>query len=1299
MIARRLLWFLWIIMPEAGWTQQPLFQHFQRYDAENGLPQSYVTGIAQDGDGFIWVSTLEGLARYDGKEFLRFYAIPGDSTTLTSSRMHGLASDRSSHLWVLHVDNTIDKFDTRSFRVTRNVSPIQHKVESGFTAAIHHRSALLADVKGNWLSYSDSLLRLFDTTANQAFGKFFFRAKSQAPVSIVRHCLGSDGKLWLITPRGLEVLSPGDALPTNVGMREEVAQIDLTRSPILLAMPDRIIIGGRGVLHTYRIRSGEWGRVILPEGEKKNDLPISLASLDSHGQLVFEYQGRILRLEKDDRVTVLWKMPTTFEVSVLLVDQTNTLWVGTNADGLYRVNLMTTPFQAYSLRKNFIADVLTDQFRIPHEQTDKFNFTIPGSYYLRYFYRDRKSVLLTLENYYDNPGILLLQEGSLTSLLPLSDMDSFTGGPEGTCIIMTATQELIFRSPGSGSPARVIRTSLPNSAKGSVIEMQWDGRSLWVITKNELFELRDGKVVASQDAFDGFVINTIRNDPKREGVLWVGTLGGGLYKVAKADLNVIKSYTKVAGLPNATINAIVPDSSGFLWISTNQGISRFDPDKEVFANFTTADGLSETEFNRHHHLLLPNGHIAFGGSRGYTVVQPDRFVEDTLSTDVLVTRLTSSTGDYSVSNPLEISERLEFDYSENTFGLEVAAMQFNSPEKNRFRYRLEGVDKNWVDNGSDQKIRFNQLPYGSYTLHLNASNTAGIWSQKIRSIPVIIHPPFWLTWWAYMAYGVIIFGGVMVFWNSYKERLKARQEAAFNLRESQRLREIDEMKTRFFSNITHEFRTPLTLILTPLEKYLTDRELSENVQQLLNSNYRHASQLLRLVNQLLDIGKLEAGRMPVHAVPGEILPFVHDCVNSFLSEAVRKSITLKVEAEAIEHLYLFDKDKLEEILSNLVGNAIKFTPEGGQVICNIRLIEVESKKEWLRLTVADTGVGIPESEHGRIFERFHQVDATGTRRFGGTGIGLALVKELVDLLGGTVQLTSQPGRGSTFVVDLPVERISVKAAELSTSQPLPKQHKSGEYVSSGDVPVLLVVEDNPELRSFLVENLATTWKVLEAEDGFQAWELMFGELPEVVISDVMMPGMSGFEFCKRAKEDFRTAHISFVMLTAKAAQESRIEGFEAGADEYISKPFHMYELELRIRNLLQNQENLRDHFQSLLLDKSGEVKPIASEDPFLTRILAYVDENMSDPLLSIEQMAEALSMSKSTLGRKCRVLLNQSPNDFVRQYRLHQAVRMLGGSMTVAEVAHQVGFESPSYFSQCFRDQFGVSPSSFQATS
>lgn len=1304
-------------------AQQPLYSKFHRFDVENGLPQNLVTDIEQDDDGFIWVSTIDGLARYDGTGFLILQHQTNNSKSILSNSINSLLRDQFNNIWIEYVnpEDENSKLNPRTFEISKT-----HKIsfsKNNLMARDPNRfisQHLWGDEK-NWVrlhinpktnAYNVDLL---DTT-NIRFRNFLVSNTQLSNKRICSFSESEDGKLWLVTEQGLEVSDDRWINFTKINFPQKL-QFDYESLPFQVKLfhltKNRVAILEGNKVVIYNTENGNF-EIRQTSDQIDNSTKFSATTFDTQGRLVFEFQGNIYRLEDTNKLTLLWKHPYKYPIRCILIDHSNTLWIGTDTDGLFKVDLLSPKFESKPYKNDFITDVLFDEIKIKTKKS-RTDFVPQNVYMARYLYTDKETLII-----FHVGGLF---EATISKINNRS-IDMVHRGHYGVIAKGSNNSVLLLEFPGKNNgilyqwsdfskPPISLKPELDSGMRltyngnNYVVDMLSDGDQYWVATNaKQIYQFSGAKLSKTIILKDNHVINDISFDPQQKNIIWIGTISGGLFKWDKDSNSQLASYTTENGLPNNTINSIVPDSLGYLWMSTNKGITRFNPIKETFTNYTTEDGLFESEFNRHHDLLLPDGRIAMGGTKGYSVFDPNRFSEDTFSPEVFITKVTVNEKlvDHRVDSillpdPVNQLEQIDLTYENNSIGFEIAALQFNSPEKIKYRYMLEGYDKNWVDIEQGRPIRFNQLPSENYTLLLNASNTLGTWSPSIRKLGIVVHPPRWLTWWAYLIYATLFGIVIAYYWRNYKNRLIAKQEAAFNIRETARLRELDETKTRFFSNITHEFRTPLTLILSPLEKHLRDIYIPSNTAHtLLNNNYRHANQLLKLVNQLLDIAKLEAGQMRMNPTAGDFIDFIEQCVNSFQAQANEKNIALTLSNVNVSGNYLFDHEKWEKILFNLLSNAIKFTPAGGKVDVSISSERKNpNQSTYIKIKVQDSGVGIDENELSKIFERFYQVDDSATRTQEGTGIGLSLVKELVNLMGGTILVNSAKDRGTLFTIELLIEQLKEIPSAREVTSINNFQIKDEEAVPGvdHDVPVILVVEDNDELRSFIKESLSTNWNVLEASNGLDGWTIIERELPEIVISDVMMPSMTGFELCSKSKKDPRTSHINFIMLTAKAAQESKIEGFESGADEYLTKPFHLYELELRIRNLLLEQHSLRKHLQEKLLPlKPGSAVPHVS-DIFLTKLQAYIDSNIENTKLQVDTVAEAMAMSKSTLNRKLKILLNISINDYVKKYRLQKAAILLTEGHNVSEVAYRVGFENSSYFAQCFKEHFRQTPSDF----
>ncbi|WP_179830197.1 hybrid sensor histidine kinase/response regulator transcription factor [Spirosoma fluviale] len=532
--------------------------------------------------------------------------------------------------------------------------------------------------------------------------------------------------------------------------------------------------------------------------------------------------------------------------------------------------------------------------------------------------------------------------------------------------------------------------------------------------------------------------------------------------------------------------------------------------------------------------------------------------------------------------------------------------------------------------------------------------------------------------------------------------------------QADQLRELDQVKSRFVNNLTHEFRTPLSLILSPVAKLLDEKRYDGSLLTLV---YHNADKLLRLINQLLDLAKLEGNFMPVSLMQGDVTEFVHQMVAVFQRSAEQKGIRLRSTIDfSSRHEYAFDADKWEKILTNLLANAIKFTSEGGQVTLMGRPVWLSGEVTHIAFQLVDTGIGIAPEQLPHVFDRFYQVDNSSTRAYEGTGIGLALVNELVSLLGGTIQVESTVGVGTTFHLRLPVESVTTTTGQSLTnwsafepmaveSLPLPVVSSFRNRLTEGeDLPRILVVEDNAELRSFLVGELSDFYQVTEAEDGQAGWALTQSELPDIVITDVMMPRMDGYALTRLIKANTDTNHIAVVMLTAKTAQPSRLEGLQQGADDYLSKPFSVAELQLRVANLITRQQTVGSYYRkqfSLAVVESvilTEFVPEPIQDPFLDRIYELLDRYLDDSTIGVDWLADQLAMNRKTLYRKLQCLIQLSPTDLIRQYRLRKSTELLRAGYPVAEVSDLVGFNTPSHFALVFKEFYQQTPTEFTAS-
>jgi signal transduction histidine kinase/DNA-binding response OmpR family regulator/ligand-binding sensor domain-containing protein len=1303
--------FLIIFLCSRG--QQPLYTHYKWFKVEDGLPQSFVSALAQDDDGFLWIGTRDGLARYDGREFRIFSHSAADTNSISSNVIVAMYHASDNVLWIQYENGFFDLFDPRSFR-TRRVSTIG--IVDSLLNKIH-----------TYLPFADSKGKYFATTYLEGIFLLDTKTEKITHLSKANHCLNNDSivsarvdhenRIWLFHGKGLEVsdksLSHFRYIPFPAAMRFTFKDDSVYSFAILPGQRAMMGIGPK--LFIYEEKDNRFTEIHTRPNDLTKTGRVRRILVSENGQIYMEKQGGIYRLEKDYRETLLWKNPLTSVDSKyalsLLLDRSNNIWYGTNAAGLWKINLESLPFFSSGYRNNFAADIvqkITNLSSIPTSLLQS-----KWTYNFRYCYGPENSLIFAEDDGTYLSSIYTWKQDKLSSLpLPPGHHYSIRG--------LSYQSGFIYAFDiGGGVWKWADMNHLPSFSTiehdKELFDFETDKDFYWIATPGSgLYKVKNNKPIEhytkgnKENDLPSDNLTDIITDPRDSSCLWIGTLGDGLIFFDKST-GVKRVFTVNDGLPNNTIYAILADKNDNLWISTNQGISRLDTKKYSFTNFDLKDGLPGNEFNRFHKFQFADGRLAFGGLEGYTIFDPTLFTEDNYATPVEFTKLLVNNKPVEflsdqklLSQPLNNLAKLTLPYNKNFLSFEFAGLQFNQPDRIHYRYRLKGYDKDWIDAGTRNLATYTRLPPGKYTLLVNASNTSGKWSPFIKELSIYIKPPFWAAWWAYVLYAFVIAALIRSYWKYRINRIRLQNRIAWEQKKALHLQEVDEMKNRFFDNITHEFRTPLTLILTPLEKLTKDPSLPVSHQHVLTNAHRNAEQLLRLINQLLDISRIESGQMKLNLSTGELDNFIESCIHQFSLQAKEKNIHVSFHSDAISGHYNFDKEKLEKIVFNLLGNAIKFTPSHGTINVSLKsFVEAENQRAKIELVVADSGTGIAEEKLSKIFDRFYMADDSGTRSHSGTGIGLSLVKELTQLMKGNIVVKSEQGKGTTFLITLPIERIGnlKKNGSTENERNLPSATSKNDFVPQqmNEGPLLLIVEDNDELRSFIAESLASHWRIMEASNGKDAWQMILKELPEIVITDVMMPEMDGVELCRAAKHDTRTQHISFILLTAKAAHQSKLTGLGAGADEYITKPFHFDELQLRIHNLVHQQENLRKHLQNQLLPEKPLPKLPHVNDVFIQKLYQHLDDRLDEPNMDVEALALAMHMSRRTLNRKLKAILNISANDLIRRYRLQKAATLLAAGHAITQTAYTVGFETPSYFTQCFKEQYGQTPSEFAA--
>jgi len=796
-----------------------------------------------------------------------------------------------------------------------------------------------------------------------------------------------------------------------------------------------------------------------------------------------------------------------------------------------------------------------------------------------------------------------------------------------------------------------------------------------------------------------------------KGRIWIGTRGG--LSVWQRNSNTFVNYTEKHGLPHNAIQSMVEDKDGRLWLGTPNGLScaTISSGKAgplvSFKNYSEIDGLQGRQFNEDAALRTRNGELIFGGANGFNLFRPQDLGENSVTPRLVFTdfqlfnrsvRPALSAQDKSVL-PASITTNpsILLQASDNVFSIEFAALSFIQASKNEYKYKLEGFNDDWLaTSASNRKVTFTNLDAGDYIFRLIASNNDGLWNTTGIALPIKVLPPFWKSSLAYTLYVLAI----ILLLLATRKLIQDRERMKFTIRqtreEAKRSQELDIMKTKFFTNVSHELRTPLSLILAPVEE-LSQNAVNSQDRKQFDLIQRNARRLLNLVNQLLDFRKLEVNEIRFQPTEGNIVEFIKSTVYSFSDLSEKKDIRLTFHSNVSILESIFDHDKLEKILFNLLSNAIKFTLGPGEVSVRVD-VQDAGENNMVEIRVKDTGIGIPTEKHELIFERFFQSDLPNTIINQGSGIGLAITREFVRIHGGSVRVESEVGKGSCFVVMLYLKKLSRAVLEVVNE---PVQYTvvddavQSEQESAGK-PLILLVEDNEDFRFYLKDNLKQSYSVIEAATGEEGWKKTLAQRPLLIVTDIMMPGLNGLDLCRMVKTDQRVSHTPVILLTARSEDEQFLEGFKAGADDYIPKPFNFQILESRIKNLISLRQNLRTLFAPRNGITASQIEITPLDEQFLQNMVRIIEKQISNTEFTVIDLAREMGVSRSQFFKKVQTLTGKSPLEVIRDIRLQHAAQLLEKSqLSVAEIAYQVGFNNPKYFARYFKEFYQVLPSAY----
>jgi signal transduction histidine kinase/ligand-binding sensor domain-containing protein/CheY-like chemotaxis protein len=1335
----------------------------ESWTVKDGLPVNSINAIVQDRTGYIWAATFDGLVRFDGLRFTVFNSANSDE--LPSNRIIQLKEGRDGSLWLATEQSHIVRF--RAGRFT-NIQFDNAKQRSVPLIFIDSAGVVWVGTNdGLWTVQRERLVRVGAGTLDAPVTAIVQRLDSSLWVGTSSAGLfrvGSDSRLTRVAA---DAALDADFIGRMIEDASGTLWIAGTRG--LWSLRDRLVkVKGlrppfpNAALASVRTTGAVYAQIGSATYRIDSDSAVLVHPASAVGGIgLWAEPGTIWTVSGQDVLRDnrrVFTLPENRTASGALFDREGSLWLGTDAGGLHR--LKPALFTTYSLAEgvghpNVYATYVGRSGAIwlgtwgkgvsrldpvTGRATIVGAGTIPSS--VDSFYEDDAG-RLWIAGGIGGGGVYLCTPPAMMCRAEgpreLRERAVFALHADADKRLWAGADGLLFRYDGRSW------TSLPSSfgapeATVRAFASTRDG-ALWMGTNGSgLARYRDG-VFAHVRRADGLPSDLVRSlYQDADGWLWVGTEGRGLARLdprawgdgrATTNRAIVRIGTK-DGLFDEVIHQILEDDAGRLWMNTNRGIfwvARAELD--AFAegrvsrihstSYSERDGMRNREGNggvQPAGAKGPDGRLWFPTQDGVVVVDPAKVRRDRLAPPLVVEQIVARGG---ALRPQRDSIALGPD--QRDVQIEYTALTLLEPANVRFRYRLDPYDASWVDVGNRRTAFYTKVPPGRYTFRVEASDAAGGWFEPGTSLAVRVLPRIWETgafrWSLLAAIGILLFVAIRL----RETRLHARavqlervvDERTGALRQREReladrnaqLQSLDRAKTRFFANVSHELRTPLTLTIGPLEDLRARAGGDPQVERWLDIALRNARRLLRLVNQILDVAKLEAGAMHLAPRPLDLGPFTRGVVAAFAPVAERKGIRLTVETvDALRGA--FDADAVEKILTNLVSNAIKFTPSGGTVH-----VALSNEGESARLLVRDSGPGIPADQIAHVFERFYQADESTTRAQPGTGIGLSLVKELVELHGGTIAVESR-GDGTTFIATIP-PRTAAEGVTVPDSAPVPSAGSLGIAVTaeqqgsaadstedearrSDDVPTLLVVDDSVDLRGYIRDHFTARFRVLEAADGAEGIALAQRHLPDVVLSDVMMPGTDGHELVRVLRASAETDFLSIILLTAQAEDEQRLEGLERGADEYIVKPFEMRELDVRVRNLIASRRRLRERFSRPVVEAASVPAGVAPADrAYVARVRDAIQRGLANPDFGVGELADVVSQDRSHLFRRVKQVFGESPSDLIRRMRLEEGERLLtDGSATVTDVAYAVGFNSLSYFCRCFQEAYGVTPAAYR---
>lgn len=1271
-----------------------------------------ISRVFIDGQNLVWVGTLsEGLILFDPdlKTYRRFLCSPSSSNSISSNYISDILEDHAGSLWIATEDSGLNILNRRDHTFKR----IKFKEGTVNSLPSNLINKLYEDRQHNlWIGTHDKGVSVL--SPDRAVFKNFIAGNGDHYLtsnnirSFFEH---DDNTIWIGTDGGgINIYNP--AADKFSYVRNTIDHTDGINSDVVLS-----------------IRKSRDGVVWV--GTAQGGVNV--------------YNPKQYKFQPFNKFSVQGDGLSYREVLSVCEDKKGYLWIGTDGGGLNLYNPFNKTFQYFKYDFQDNHSLSGDVVKCIYE--DSYGNIWIGTYNNGLnLLRDRTGKFTRFTH--DPENEKSLSQNDIWAITEDANRNLWIATLHGGLNLFDRNTETFtryeFKKTETPIGDRIYSMVADNKRKGLWLGTG-SGLSYFDVKKRFLSTVNLASNVLNNDQVTVLCLDYKNN-------LWIGTRENGINRY-NPETNTITSFTVKDGLISNMIAGILEDERYNLWISTDKGMSRFDPFLNTFNNYTVDDGLQENEFLIGSCVKNNNGELIFGGVNGFNVFHPDRIERNTYLPEVMITKLFIAGNEVTPQKenspiPAAISEtkQVTLSYDQSDISFEVTAINYINPQKNQYAYMLQGLGQDWHYVGQSRILSFSDLKPGNYTLRVKASNNDGVWSDKEAVLAIHIKPPYWKTWeFRAMLFIFLLTVSICIFYlrlhtikrqkvkleeivrlrthelsiekqkiEAQNSELKAKnQEIVHHNREITRQRdEIKVMnekiertaseKINFFTNISHEIRTPLTLILGPLEKLLSDPTVAEDHKSQLRRMFRNGLRLRRLVNDILDFRHIDDYTKVLQRSHNDVVALTKDVMAAFHDMANDKKIDFILHSECNAIPALLDKEKFSTVISNLLINAFKFTDVGGSITVTISEC---SRHELMTgpciaIKIEDTGIGISENEIDKIFDRFYQARNVAGHSYAGAGIGLSIAKAFIELHSGTITVQSVEGKGSCFTILLPAETERIDEREKALPDENIKVSEFKKRLSPKAVnknySKVLVVEDNSDLRRYIVDFLENEFVMIEAATGKEALEKAQQELPDLVITDIMMPGMDGAELCHTLKNNPETGHIPVILLTAKGLPEHKLEGLSTGADDYVVKPFDHQELTTRVRNLIDLRKSLREKFSKDFLLKPQDVTLASPDEKFLKKAMEIIERNISNPDFDVAELVSEMAVSRTLLHTKLKALVNCSAGEFIKTIRLKRAAQLLAQrKVTVSEIAYMVGFKDPQYFNKCFKKHYGETPGSF----